>query len=200
MKSRMITLILIVLIAVYPTLATSSLTKEERANAVSLLKDTQKELMKTVNGLSEKQLNFKPDADTWSIAEVLEHIALSELGLSQAFQMTLKAESEDKPENGVSDEMIVDIITNREQKVKTRPDLEPINKFGSASGSIEAFENQRKTNIDFIKETEDSLRDRYFEFPFGKADAYQLMLFIAGHSQRHTDQIKEVMANTNFPS
>ncbi|MFT6868077.1 MAG: hypothetical protein ACJA08_002927 [Cyclobacteriaceae bacterium] len=199
MKARIITIILLAFITSYPILATPELTKEERTNAVSLLKDTHKELLKTVKGLTEAQLNFKPDADTWSITEVMEHIAVSELGLSQALQMTVKAEGQDKPENTISDEMILGIITNREQKIKTRPDLEPVNKFGSFEGSLEAFTNQRKTNLTFIKDTDDSLRDRYFEFPFGQADMYQLMLFIAGHSQRHTDQIKEVMAHADFP-
>ena len=47
--------------------------------------------------------------------------------------------------------------------------------------------------------TEDDLRNRYFDFPFGKADSYQIILFLSGHTKRHTDQIKEVIANEKFP-
>jgi hypothetical protein len=33
----------------------------------------------------------------------------------------------------------------------------------------------------------------------GYVDACQVMLLIAAHTQRHTDQIKEVKAHPNFP-
>jgi len=32
-------------------------------------------------------------------------------------------------------------------------------------------------------------------FPFGKVDAYQVILLMSGHTIRHTDQIKEVIAD-----
>jgi hypothetical protein len=35
--------------------------------------------------------------------------------------------------------------------------------------------------------------------PFGWIDGYQLYLFIAGHSKRHTQQLNEVKANPSFP-
>jgi hypothetical protein len=38
------------------------------------------------------------------------------------------------------------------------------------------------------------------ESPFGKQmDAYEWILFIAAHSDRHTKQILEVKADPNFP-
>jgi len=36
--------------------------------------------------------------------------------------------------------------------------------------------------------------------PMGKnLDGYEFILFIAGHSERHTKQIAEVKADPNFP-
>jgi hypothetical protein len=32
-----------------------------------------------------------------------------------------------------------------------------------------------------------------------KLDAYEWILFVAGHSERHTKQINEVKADANFP-
>ncbi|MEQ9467215.1 MAG: DinB family protein [Ekhidna sp.] len=181
--------------------AQTSLTKEERSKAIDHLKDTQAELLKTVKGLSDEQLNFKPDADTWSIAECVEHIAVTEAGLFEIVKGTLQAEPDPskRAEVSMADEDLLNIIESRERKVKTRPEMEPANKFGGFDGSLEAFKAQRAVNMKFVKSTEDDLRNRYFDFPFGKADAYQVMLFISGHSKRHTDQIKEVIANADFP-
>jgi hypothetical protein len=50
-----------------------------------------------------------------------------------------------------------------------------------------------------LKKTPD-LRDHALESPLGqKLDAYEWILFIGAHSERHTKQIKEVMADANFP-
>ena len=35
---------------------------------------------------------------------------------------------------------------------------------------------------------------------FGKADAYQWLLFISAHTERHTKQLLEVKANPNWPA
>jgi len=37
--------------------------------------------------------------------------------------------------------------------------------------------------LKFIKEPKDDLRNRYFDFPFGKLDAYQIVLFMSGHTK-----------------
>jgi len=94
---------------------------------------------------------------------------------------------------------VVGIITNRTEKIKTRPDLEPTNSFGSYDGSVDEFKAKRKESIKFVKSTDQDLRNHYYEFPFGLVDSYQVMLFMAGHSIRHTKQIKEIMAQESFP-
>jgi hypothetical protein len=44
------------------------------------------------------------------------------------------------------------------------------------------------------------LRDHAIDSPLGKKlDAYQWVLFISAHSERHTKQINEVKADAGFP-
>ena len=75
----------------------------------------------------------------------------------------------------------------------------PKNRFASFDGSLTEFKEKRKANLKFVKSSEDDLRNRYFDFPFGKVDSYQVILLMSGHTKRHTDQIKEVMASAGFP-
>ena len=56
----------------------TGLTTEEITRAARHLSVTRGYLLETVSGLSTAQWDFKPDDDTWSIAENLEHLVLIE--------------------------------------------------------------------------------------------------------------------------
>jgi len=179
----------------------SSLTDEERRYAFNLLKETKEDLLKKVKDLTPKQLNFKADEGSWSVAECVEHIAISENNIFGFAQTGLKGPADPSKRNEVkmTDEAVVRMISDRTNKVKTQEAFEPTGKFGSFEATISEFVTRRESNIDYMKTTSDDLRNHYNDFPFGKIDTYQTILFMAAHSKRHTDQIKEVMNNPKFP-
>jgi len=48
--------------------------------------------------------------------------------------------------------------------------------------------------------TQDDLKEHFITHPvFGTMDLYQGFILLAAHSERHTMQIEEVMANPDFP-
>ncbi|MCR9250715.1 MAG: DinB family protein [bacterium] len=200
--TRLLFIYLFALLLASSSFAQTPLTKEEKKKAIDHYSDSQKELLKIVKGLSDEQMKYKSSEDSWSIAECLEHIVATESGLFMALDMSLQAEPnpDGRSEVKLSDEEVLGIIGSRENKVKTRPELEPTNRFGSPEGTVDEFKKLRKTKIDFIKTTDQDLRNRYFDFPFGKVDTYQLVLFISGHTVRHIDQIKEILADDSFPN
>src|SRR5579871_3814650 len=51
----------------------------EGKDPLKVQQETAKKLQKLIKPLNKKQLTFKPDAKTWSIAEVLAHLADAEL-------------------------------------------------------------------------------------------------------------------------
>jgi len=181
--------------------AQDELSKADRDKAIEHLKGSQAELLKTVKGLSDEQLNFTPNDSSWSIAGCVEHLAISETALFGIVEQTLTTEADPLKRSEVkfTDEQILGLITDRTSKIKTRPEFEPKNNFESYQGSVEEFKSKRKQNIKFVKTTTDNMRNKYFEFPFGIVDCYQVVLFMSGHSERHTAQIKEVMAHASFP-
>ena len=181
--------------------AGNELSKEEKTAATQALLASQKTLLSSIKGLTEEQLNFKPSEDAWSIAECVEHITISENNIFGIVEMTLKEEPnpDRRSEVKMTDDQILNLIEDRTNKVKTRPEFEPSGKFGSYEETLEAFKSKRKSNIDFVNSTNEDLRNRYFEFPFGVVDSYQVVLFMAGHNNRHTKQIEEIKANEKFP-
>jgi hypothetical protein len=55
-----------------------NMSAEDRAKVVKLLKDSHKQTLDLLEGLSEEQLKFKPAPEKWSALEVAEHIYLAE--------------------------------------------------------------------------------------------------------------------------
>lgn len=180
------------------------LTKEERKIAVDYMERTKEDLLKSIKGLTPEQLNFKSSPDAWSVAECVEHIAISETNLFAMFQGTLKEEANPakRSEMKHSDDAIFTMITDRSYKVKTREQFEPTGKFGSYEGAVNEFKTKRDATIQYIKTTSDDLRNHFFTFPveaIGTLDSYQVLVFMAGHTKRHTLQIEEVKSDPAFP-
>lgn len=179
-----------------------SLTDHERKTAAELLQQTEDAVISSVAGLSEAQLNFKPAPDKWSVAECVKHIAVTEQGLWQMTNGAIQATAnpEKRSEIKATDDQVVQMIESREKKVKTYSAMEPQNTpYKSLEEAMAAFKTDRTKLIEYVKTTNDDLRNHVATLPMGSFDSYQMILFIAAHSNRHTKQIDEVKADPNFP-
>lgn len=158
-------------------------------------------MLGVLEGLSEEQLNYKPSEDAWSIAECVEHLAISETTIPKSIAVAVQttADVSRRSEVAMSDDELVAMITDRSSKIKTSEPFEPSGKFGSYEETLQAFLDKRQENINYISTTESDLRNHYSEFPFGTVDAYQVVLFMSGHTERHTKQMQEVMEDPGFP-
>jgi len=201
MKLQKLLLFLVVFAAMSFDLFSPGLSDSERKYASKLLQETKDDLLKKVKGLTPEQLNFKPDATSWSVAECVEHIAISENNIWGFAQMSLQqpADPSKRSEVKMTDDGIVTMITDRTNKVKTQEAFKPTNKFGSFDATLNEFKMKRDEHIKYIGNTSEDLRNHYNDFPFGKLDVYQTILFMAAHSRRHTVQIEEVIKNPGFP-
>ena len=197
---KMVSLFLVVLCA--GALASAqSLAPADRDRALKYLQSTKQGVLDSTKGLSEAQLNFKAGPDRWSVAEVLEHIAAAEDYLfNLTTEQVMKAPARPAPEDVKPiDDMVLAKIPDRTNKVQAPEPLKPTNRFGSPEGSAKHFVESRGKTIEFLQKTPD-LRAHAVDSPLGKKlDAYEWLLFIAAHSERHTKQILEVKADPNFP-
>lgn len=179
----------------------TTLTDAERKLAITELTNSGEHLLNAVKGLSDVQLNFKASPESWSVAEVTEHIAISEENIFAMMEGTLKeaADSNRRSEIKMSDTQILDMIEDRTNKIKTQTAFEPTGKYGSFKKTLDAFRKKRKDHIKFVMKTKEDLRNHYAVLPFGTIDAFQVILFMSAHTERHIKQIGEVMANDSFP-
>nr|WP_298996604.1 DinB family protein [uncultured Allomuricauda sp.] len=181
---------------------TSKLTEAERTMVIELLEKTRDHMKSVISGLSKEQLNFKAKASSWSIAECVEHLAISENAFGGLIQKTVASGPNPAMRDSVKlkDEQLMGIITDRSNRVKTSEAFEPSGKFGSFEETVKAFMDKRQEHIEYVNTTNDDLRNRFnSDLPFGTVDGLQVIIFAAGHTERHVLQMEEVMKHNLFP-
>ena len=202
MRSKTVAGMMITLLLVAgATLASAQeVTQAEKDRALQYLETTKKGVLEAMKGLSEAQWNFKPAPDRWSVAQVTEHIAAAEdfLRMLAKEKVMLAPAGEAGRDVSKTDETVMAMVPDRTHKAQAPEPLVPTNRFGSPEGSIKHFVASRVTTEDFLKSTA-GMRDHVMESPMGKLDAYEFVLLVAAHSERHTKQINEVKSDPNFP-
>jgi len=198
---KKVSLLLIALLLISSAALAQTLSQADQDKGLQYLQQTRDGVVSAAKGLSEAQLKFKPAPDRWSIAEVLEHIALAEdyiFGNLTNNIMKAPAGPADR-DTAKLDAMVQAALPDRSHKVQAPGPLVPNGRW-TAIESLDHFLKSRAKTIDFLQSTPDVRAHVSSENPFQQPlDGYEWLLFIAGHSERHTKQILEVKADPNFP-
>ena len=176
---------------------------EERSRAVKYLEETRQAFCEATAGLSGAQWNFREGAERWSVADCAEHIAVSEAEIYSIFQKEVVS-SAPRPELKAAvegkDALMFDRVPHRTRRVQAPENLRPTRRWADPSEAVRNFLASRDTAIEFAKHSDLDLRSIFGEHPFLKTlDGYQWLLFLAGHSARHVEQIREVQAHVGYP-
>jgi hypothetical protein len=177
-----------------------ALSSADRDRGVKYLEEKRDAIIDTTKGLSEAQWKFKAAPDRWSVAETLEHIALSEEFILRQVKdkiMQAPAGTADR-DIAKTDAAVLAMIPDRSHKAQAPPPLVPTGRW-TPQETLDHFLKSRAATIEFMKTTPD-LRAHVADSPLGMPlDGYEWLLFIGAHSERHTKQILEVKAEANFP-
>ncbi|HXB21069.1 MAG TPA: DinB family protein [Candidatus Solibacter sp.] len=202
---KWLTLFLLAIVTVTIAASAQTLTQADRDKAVAELEGSRQAFLDATKGLSPAQWNFKAGPDRWSIAECADHIALSEnfiFGVVTSQVMKSPATPEKRDAVKGKDEAIVKMLQDRTHKATAPEPIDPKKRPMSPEESVKQFLASRAHTIEYMKATQDALRDHFADHPvpaIGTLDAYQWIMLISGHSRRHTLQILEVKADPNFP-
>jgi uncharacterized damage-inducible protein DinB len=198
---KKVVLLLLTLLFLATAVFGQALTQADREKAANYLQQTRDNLVAATKGLSDAQLKFKPAPDRWSVAETLEHIALGEDFIFQNLtEKIMKAPPGPADRDFAKlDAMVLAALPDRSQKRQAPGPLVPTGRW-TAAESLDHFEKSRARTVAFLQSTPDLREHASTENPFQQPlDGYEWVLFIAGHSERHTKQILEVKADPNFP-
>ena len=83
-------------------------------------------------------------------------------------------------------------MSDRSQKRKTFTFLEPKGSYASAPAVLDAFLARRADTIDFVRSVKAPLHHHAAPLEgIGILDAYQWLLLMAAHTDRHVEQMRE---------
>ena len=197
---RTLVLMIVVAAVLYPA---ETLTRGERDRAMSELHATRKMFLDSIANLTDSQWNFKPAPERWSIAEVAEHITVSEdvlFDLVRRKVMESPADQEKKALVKGKDEQVLRMVPDRSQKFQAPESIQPKKRWPSRDELAQHFKASRDRTIAYVEQTPDDLRDHFADHPVLKTlDGYQWVLLIAAHTNRHVQQIEEVKADPGYP-
>jgi hypothetical protein len=176
----------------------------DRKTLLAHLDQTQKAFLASIQGLSDAQWKWKPAPDKWSVAEVAEHITLSESmlrGMVTDQVMKAPAAPDVLAKTKGKEAAILKNIPDRTNKAKAPETLVPKGTWPTEAATTAAFREARAQTVALAKDPSKDLRAFAMTGgPMSEMDAYQWLLFLSAHTERHTKQIEEVKATTGFPA
>jgi len=173
------------------------MTESERAAAVAKLEATRDALQDCVAGLSDAQARFKPSPGRWSVAEIVEHVAVAEHGMYR-FITELHEVSEDPREQ----ESAATLHRTADRKLTPLAAPErshPKGRFDGLTEALRQFLENRDRTIEFVKNCDADLHLRLIQHPAGLLNGRDCLAILTRHPARHIEQIDEIKADPAFP-
>jgi hypothetical protein len=193
---RIMMAVVVSMLAIPDVAIAGEMSPGDRQRLIAHLEMTQSWLASEVRGLSPGQLTFRMAADTWSVADVVEHLAVAEPQYWDLLQRSLTEGPAGKA--GGDDAGILWYGIDRTRRQRTGEARVPTGRYRTAGEALAAFETLRGTMLEFARTTTADLRGR--RLVEGDMDIYQWFLMISTHSQRHILQIREIKGHPSFPS
>ncbi|MGH2398872.1 MAG: DinB family protein [bacterium] len=177
--------------------AGDSMTQGDRQRLVAHLEMTESWLVSELDGLSDAQVKFRPTPESWSITEVVEHLAIAEPQYWQRVRDSMKQPpTTEKPTT--TDAQILWYGIDRTNRARTGEARVPKGKYATAAAALAYVRKLRAEMLEYARFTQDDLRSH--KLLEGNQDVYQWFLMISTHSQRHILQIRENKANAGYPT
>ena len=173
------------------------MTAGERQRLIAHFEMTDAWLDSEVSGLSDAQLKFKITPESWSVEEVVMHLAIAEPQYWTSFKESLAKPVQPEFKAQATDVAMLWYGIDRTQRTTTGEARVPRDQFPDMKTSLASFKKLRVEMIKAAKETQEDLRAR--QYLTASQDLYQWFLMISTHSQRHIMQIREVKAHKSFP-
>jgi hypothetical protein len=171
----------------------------EQQSVVENLRKSHEGLISAVSGLSEAQLNFKPEPDAWSIANIVEHLAIIEDLV--AWRLSQLGSAPDVSQQATfkgSDRVLLEKVLDRSTKIKAPDRAQPTGK--PLTHSLERLTASRDRIVEFVQSAPADFRRHIMLHPvFGGLDGHQWLLALAGHCERHTQQVEDTKSAESFP-
>jgi uncharacterized damage-inducible protein DinB len=171
------------------------MTDSERARALALLTSSRDALLSTVSALDDHGWRARPHPRAWSPLDILEHLAIVERSVLGLVAERLPGRPPRPDRKAVlTDDDVVGQIEDRRRTVEAPVPVRPRSEMTSGAEAVAAFESVRSDVLRFASETKGDLRSMLARHAIlGVLDAYQWLLFVGAHTNRHRAQIEAAL-------
>ncbi len=164
----------------------------ERVTVLGLIDQSSKKMEDAVAGITEERARQRPADGGWTIAEIVEHVAIAEeqmfFALTDRFRPIPEAQHDEQKEKRVRD-----AILNRSEKMTSPEMTRPTGRFESLTAALSHFRACRARTIHYVEQCGDNQRCRSVKHPLvGIVTGYEYLLILASHPARHAAQIREL--------
>jgi hypothetical protein len=174
------------------------MTNLERQRLRAHLDMTASWLIDEVSSLSPAQLAFRPEPESWTILQVVEHLVV----VGPIYWNDLQKALASPAAPGDSTNTDVGLLwygidrspTARERAIPTEL---PTGRLKDLRSGLADYRKHHDRLVQFVKTTDVDLRSHIVARQ--GCDAYQWALLISTHEQRHILQIREIKAHPRFP-
>ena len=179
------------------------LSAEDRAQITAYLERTREALLETTSDMPPARWTWRAAEESWTAAECAEHIVIVEsILLTRALKT---ADREVEPERAAKtagkELKLVERLPARLFKAKAPDGMHPTGRYSGPGEFHSEFAAVRTRVIDMVRESNAPLHHVVDpHFALGDLTGAQWLWFIAAHSERHLNQIREVMASPGFPA
>lgn len=160
-------------------------------NMVTGLQSTTTELLHLIQWLSQDKINITPIEGSWTAAQVIRHVNMSDKGLLEMLRGPVKPtlrEPDEKVKQISSDFLDFTI------KMEAPEFVIPPNMEYDKDRLLHSFLQTRSQLSEVFKNSDLAVTCSLFSFPvYGELTRLELMSFITGHTQRHIHQLKNII-------
>src|SRR5215813_5944489 len=175
-----------------------AISQVDREKLLVLLRDSRERFQASFAGVNDEESRQRPAEGSWSVADCVEHVAAAETFMLRLLQGSRRPRPAGAPNR---EELFLQRMTDRSIHATSPEGARPTGRFGSLEAAGKQFEAARAETIRFVQETTDDLRATEVTHPhplFGNVSAYELVIIMARHAERHVLQIGEIKQSPAF--
>ncbi len=165
-------------------------------------------LLESVKTVAPEQTDFRPEPGSWSIDDVLHHLALAEEGSAKLMALLHERALKESigpdpaPEASVlrSIDSFFEGVDGAEGKASAPDRVTPRSRV-EAPLALARLESARSRILESLEALSafDGRKLTYRHPFFGELDLYQWLLIGGWHERRHTRQIERIKSHSRFP-
>jgi uncharacterized damage-inducible protein DinB len=167
----------------------------EKKELIDWLRLSRERYLSALEQVSEEHAHISPDEGAWSVLECAEHVSGAERGM---LQLVLDRQPSDSELYREKDAGILRMADEGAGKAEAPEKSRPRGRFTTLEEARNAFLAGRERTIAFVEENTENLRRFTIAHPMGTFDAYQVLLIMALHAERHARQIERIKSSPAY--